>query len=557
MTDNREQVDVVIVGSGAGGAPVAAILAEAGASVVVLEKGPYYTSKDFVHDEVKMCRRDFWVPYIHNEPHTIRKNADVAAGRTGDGWTSNCVGGATVHMSGFFYRLKKSDFELETLTGGIEGANVADWPISLGELLPFYDLMETRIGVSGRAGVNPFETRTRPFPLPPLRPHPAARLFDEATRNMGLHPYPTPRAVTSRSYGRRPPCNLCGLCGDYGCENASKSSSLVTFIPQAEATGRCEIRPRCMARRVLVDDSGKATGIEYIDGSGDVKRINARVICLAASAIESARLLLLSESNRFPNGLANNNGLVGKNLTFSTYGKGTGTFNRGELAAVLGKDGMDLPFFQRSVQDDYWMEEEGLALPKGGTYNFIIAHPNPIHAAVRLAKSAKWQLFGDKFKERMHRYFHDELAIEFEVFGESLPWKESYVDLDQKVQDRFGLPVARITHRNHPAVDKVNKTMVGRGMDMLRAMEPKAKRVSAWTWHDTTFHLQQGTCRFGVDPEKSVLDPSCRTHEVKNLYVTDGSFMPTSGGVPSTATIMANALRVAHTIRERFVGREI
>ena len=554
---SSEQADVVVIGSGAGGAPVAAVLAEAGARVVILEKGPYYTSGDFIHDEVKICRRDFWVPYLDDEPHTIRKSEDEPAKRTRSGWTSACVGGATVHMSGFFYRLKPSDFRLAEMTGGIENAEIADWPISIETLLPHYDMMEARIGVSGRAGVNPFETRDRPFPLPPLRPHPAAALFDEAARSLGYHPYPTPRAIASRVFGQRPPCNYCGLCGDYGCENASKSSCLVSFIPAAEATGRCQVKARSMARRVLTDESDRVRGVEYLDAQGKVRTIGARVVCLAASAVESARLLLMSRSNRFPHGLANNNGLVGKNLTFSTLGKGTAVFDRQALVARVGLRGMDLPFFQRSVQDDYWMEGSGLALPKGGTYNFIIEHPNPINAAVRLAAGEKWRVFGPEFKDRLRRHFLEELTVEFEIFGESLPWSGSYVDLDPERKDRFGLPVARITARNHPEADKVNEKMLVRGMDMLKAMKPAAKRVYAWTWKDTTYHLQQGTCRFGTDPARSVLDPACQAHEVRNLYVTDGSFMPTSGGVPSTATIMANSLRVGALIRDRFLRREV
>jgi choline dehydrogenase-like flavoprotein len=552
-----ETTDVVVIGSGAGGAPVAAVLAEAGASVVVLEKGPYYTPRDFVHDEVKICNRNFWVPYPQDDPHTIRKSDDMPARTTTDGWMSQCVGGATVHMSGYFYWLKPSDFQLATLTGGIEGADIADWPISYDELLPYYHLMEARIGVSGRAGVNPFESRTRPFPLPPLRPHPAAQLFDRGARALGLHPYPTPRAITSRVFGRRPPCNLCGLCGDYGCENASKSSTLVTFIPAAESTGRCQVRVKCMARRILADKTDKAVGVEYIDPKGEIRRIGARVVCLAASAVESARTLLISKTNRFPSGLANRNGLVGKNLTFSTFGRGTAKFSREDLVNALGEDGMGLPFLQRSIQDHYFMAEQGLPMPKGGTYNFILQHPNPINAAIRLARDEKYQLFGDAFKKRLKEYFSSELFVEFEIFGEALPWQGTYVDLDPKVRDRFGLPAARITCQNHPAANAVNKKMVGHGLEMLEAMTPRAKRVWAYTWESTTFHLQQGTCRFGRDPSTSVLDPSCQAHEVRNLYVTDGSFMPTSGGVPSTPTIMANALRVASHIRDRFKRREV
>jgi len=556
VTAFKEQVDAVVIGSGAGGAPVAAVLAEAGASVVVLEKGPYYTSQDFVHDEIKLCRRDFWIPFTHEDPHVI-VNGDRPPRRSREGWTSQCVGGATVHMSGFFYRLKESDLRLKTLTGGVADSTVADWPLAIEDLLPYYDLMEARIGVSGRAGINPFETRSRPFPLPPIAVHPSARLFDEAARGLGHHPFPTPRAIVSRSYGRRPPCNLCGLCGDYGCENASKSSTLVTLIPDAEATGRCQIRARCMASRILVDEQDRVQGVEYLDQDGRANAIGARVVVVAASAIESARLLLLSGGGRFPEGLGNRNGLVGKNLTFSTFGKGTAIFDRGELQAALGADGMDLPFFSRSVQDDYWNEGLGVSLPKGGTYNYLLHHPNLINAAIRLAMDEKWMIWGEELKERIRRHFVEELMVEFEVFGEYLPTERGYVELDPETRDRWGLPVARFHVFNHPACNEVNRVMVRRGMDIFEAMKPAPKKVFPWTWASTTLHLQHGTCRFGTDPATSVLDPSCQSHEVKNLYVTDGSFMPTSGAVPATPTILANSFRVGHILRERFLKREI
>jgi len=550
-----DEVDVIVIGSGAGGAPVALTLREAGASVVVLEKGPYYTLSDFVHDEVSIVRRDFWVPWVEDDPHTLRDNPKQRATPTRDGWTSQCVGGATVHMSGFFYRMKPEDLSLATLTGGIAGSTVADWPITLEELLPYYDVMESRIGVSGQDGINPYEHRLKPFPLPALRAHPAAKLVDEAAKSLGLHSFPSPRAIASTNVGSRPPCNLCGFCGDYGCENHSKSSTLATLLPRAERTGHCEIRAKCMVNRIGTDDRGRARFVEYLDADGRLQRLNGRAIVLAASAIESARLLLLSQSNTFPGGLGNGSGLVGRNLTFSTLGKGTGVFSRDAVMMKVGHSGMELPFLQRSIQDDYWNPE--LGFPKGGTYNFILSHPNPIYGALRLVERSNFSLWGEALKTRLKSYFHDELWLEFEVFGEFLPTPGCFVDLDSQTRDRWGHPVARINLAHHAASDRNSSKMVDRGLEVLRAIEPAALDIYATARAGTTYHLQHGTCRFGHDPATSVLDPSCQSHEVPNLYVTDGSFMPTSGGVPATATILANSFRVADLIKARFLRREL
>ncbi|RME29281.1 MAG: GMC family oxidoreductase [Deltaproteobacteria bacterium] len=554
-----DEPDVVVVGSGAGGAPLAWYLASRGARVVVLERGPRYTLRDFTHDEVAICRRNFFVPYPYegHHPHTIRKRGSKKVHRTTEGWIGVCVGGGTVHMSGFFYRLHHEDFRLATLTGGIEGSQVADWPIEYADLEPWYDLMETCIGVSGQAGINPFEPRHRPYPLPPLPANPVARLVDDAASRLGLHSFPTARAILSRPYRGRPPCNLCGFCGEYGCENSSKSSVLASFIPMAEATGRCRIMHGCMVCRVLADGQDRVRGVEYFDPDGNLRRLEARVVVLAASAIETARLLLLSNSGRFPRGLANRNGLVGRNLTFSTFGKGTAVFERGKLVEKFGEDVQRLPFVLRSIQDEYWNPRNGLAIPKGGTLNFLLHHPNAINAGIRLAMDSGWKLYGKPLKERLRKYFAEELWLEFEVFSEYLPVESCYVDLDPKIKDAYGLPVARINMDHHPLSDQLNKVCTRRGLDVLEAIEPRASSVKAWTWAGTTYHLQHGTCRFGDSPDSSVLDPNCQAHEVANLYVTDGSFMPTSGAVPATPTILANSLRVAAHLSERFSRGEI
>ncbi len=552
----HEEVDVVVIGSGAGGSPVALTLAEAGARVVVLEKGPYYTIRDFTHDEVAICLRDFWAPFPTEDPHTFVYGNSGRSIRSNEGWTGVCVGGGTVHMSGYFYRFRQYDLQLATYTGGITGADIVDWPITLDELNPFYELVETRLGISGEVGSNPFDPPRKPYPLPPIPAHPLSRLVDESSKQLGFHSFSTPRAVLSRPYGGRPPCNQCGMCGDYGCETGAKSSMLATLIPLAEATGNCEIRPRCTAQRILLDRRGRASKVEYVDYQGYRHSIKTRLVVLAATAIESARLLLLSSESRFPHGLANGSGLVGRNLTFSTAAKGTAVFDRQELVARLGREGMDLPFLQRSIENDYWNERAGFVHPKGGLYNFIMLHKNIIFAAQRLFKDSNMTLWGAELKNKVRALFHEEVWAEFEAFSEFLPWKDCWVELDDLEKDKWGIPVARIRLKHHPDDIQISRRMVERGNEILAAIKPSAKTVSTWTWGVTTPHLQHGTCRFGSDSTRSVLNRDCQAHEITNLYVTDGSFLPNSGGVPATLTILANSFRVAHLLRKKFLARE-
>lgn len=239
-----EEVDVVIVGSGAGGGSMALTLAEAGARVVVLEKGPWYQPSELTHDEISVCRRDYWAPFTSDDPHLIRTDDDAAPRKTQEGWIARCVGGGTVHMSGFFYRLHPEDFRMRSRYGALEGASLADWPIDYDALAPWYDHAEQVVGVSGRAGSNPFEPpRSGDYPLPPVAENPLARLVDRGAQRLGLHAFPTPRAVLSQPYRGRSACHYCDFCGSYGCASGAKSSSLSALLPGALATGRCELRP--------------------------------------------------------------------------------------------------------------------------------------------------------------------------------------------------------------------------------------------------------------------------------------------------------------------------
>ncbi|MBS1149921.1 MAG: hypothetical protein H6Q89_1619 [Myxococcaceae bacterium] len=544
-----DEVDVCIVGSGAGGAPMALELGKAGLKVVVLEKGAHYQAKDFVHDEILNSRRNFFMPLPWDEPHLLRAGANAPFSRTNEGWTANCVGGGTVHMSGYFYRLKPMDFRLKTELGAIKGANLADWPISYDELAPFYDQAEEELGVSGNAVPHPFlEPRKGNYPLPPLEEHPISKELDKAIKQLGWHSLPTARGILSRPYKGRNPCSYCTLCGSYGCEHGAKASTNASLIPGALATGKVELRPNSMATQVTVDAKGNAKSVVYLDRDGVTQEQPAKIIVVSCTAIESARLLLNSKSARFPNGLSNDNGLVGKNLVFSSFGESKATFRVAKNKKRWPWLDFPSPFVNRSVQDFYLMPDDKFGFRKGGTMGFMWVHPNPIFAAVGIARKGKEGVFGKELKDRLREY-RDSRQLQFEIYGEFLPTDGTYVGVDGNVKDKYGLPVAAITITRHPLDLKMTRFIVERGEEILAALDPdKLERMGV---AGETKILQGGTCRFGKDPATSVLDKDCRSHSVKNLYVVDGSFMPSSGGVPVTLTIAANAFRVARALVER------
>lgn len=545
----KDLVDVCIIGSGAGGAPLALELGRAGFKVVVLEKGAWYRTEDFVHDEILNSRRNFFMPLPWDEPHLWRTGPDQPFSRTNEAWTANCVGGGTVHMSGYFYRFKPVDFRMKSELGAPKGSTVVDWPIGYADLAPYYDKAEAELGVSGNAVPHPFlEPRKGNYPLPPLAEHPVAPVIDGAAKSLGWHSIPTARGILSRPYRGRDACVYCTLCGSYGCEHGAKASTNASLVPAAVATGNVELRPKCMATEITVDAKGLAKSVVYRDQDGVTQEQPARVIVASCTAVESARLLLNSKSARFPNGLANDNGLVGRNLVFSSFGQSKATFSVSKRGAELPWLTSTLPFVNRSLQDFYVLPDDRYGFRKGGTLGFMWAHPNPIFAAVGLASKGERGVFGKALKDRLREY-RDSRILEFEIYGEFLPTDDTKVTVDPNVKDKYGLPVAAITVKRHPDDLKMTRFLVERGEEVLQLLKPdKVDRVG--TAGETTI-LQGGTCRFGKDPATSVLDPDCRAHAVKNLYVVDGSFLPTSGGVPVTLTIAANAFRVA----DRLIGR--
>jgi choline dehydrogenase-like flavoprotein len=317
-----------------------------------------------------------------------------------------------------------------------------------------------------------------------------------------------------------------------------------------------------MAVEIPVDAEGRVTGVVYktrrdtgetpAEEKAEDEFQPARCVVVACSAIETARLLLMSRSARFPNGLGNENGLVGKNLVFSGQAKGVARFKyAGREPAKWMND--TAPFLQRSMQDFYLLDHPVDGLRKAGTVVFDIEHPAPIHRAEGVAgidrdiKNIKW---GVELKKAMREELRGARTLTVETFGDCLPTPDTYVDLDPNTKDRWRLPVARITLVPHPLDDAATRFLTKRGMEVLDALGPDSSEVIQNVGQDPA--LQGGTCRFGRDPATSVLDVDCRVHAVKNLFVSDSSSLPNLGGVPPTLTIMANAFRVGAALVARF-----
>jgi len=299
---------------------------------------------------------------------------------------------------------------------------------------------------------------------------------------------------------------------------------------------------------VEVTPDGRARSVVYLDEAGVLQEQPARIVVVSCTAVESARLLLNSRSARWPKGLANDSGLVGKNLTFSGFGRSRASFRISRRKESWPWLDDPAPFVQRSLSDHYVLPASAkLGSRKGGAIGFLWEHPAPISQGIVLAQGGQG-VFGKELKERF-RVFRDSKVLQFETYAEWLPTPGTQVTVEDSVLDRYGLPVAAITIDRHPADLPVTRYLIDRGEELLKAMEPDA--VWRVTEAGETTILQHGTCRFGNDPATSVLDQDCRAHTVPNLYVVDGSFMPTSGGNPNTLTIMANAYRVA----DRLVAR--
>ncbi|HEY6926119.1 MAG TPA: GMC family oxidoreductase [Steroidobacteraceae bacterium] len=541
---DSHKVDFAIVGSGAAGGVMARELARSGFEVVLLEQGPRLGPAQFQHDELKS-----WVlSGITNDPRVSPQSfrSGLAEPTVVRRYGLNplvyarTVGGSSVHFTGNYWRFREVDFEERSRLGEISGTGFADWPIRYAELEPYYTKVDWDIGVSGLAGAHPGEPpRSKPYPMPPLPAKSSGVLLERGARKLGLHPFPAPMAINSVPYQGRPGCGHCGFCHGFGCEFTAKGSTLFTMIPQAEATGRCEVRADSYVIRVETNAKGRATGVTFVDGQNRTRFQHAAAVIVCANGAETPRLLLMSSSSRFPQGLANSSGVVGQYLMFNYSSRTSAVFEH-ELNEYKSVQ-------VTRVLHDFYDSDPKRGFYGGGGIDGRIG-PQPAVWALRMAdEGPSW---GSAYKARLMEFPR---SMVIAGHSTSLPVATNNVSLDPQLKDAWGQPAIRVTYRDHPDDLANARFLQDRGVEIADAAGAVKVARGPIAEQNLSLHLL-GTCRMGNDPANSVIDRYHRTHDVRNLFLCDGSSFVTSGRGQPTMTIQALAFRAADHIG-RFARR--
>lgn len=529
------EVDFIVIGAGAAGGIMAKELAVAGFRVVVLEQGPYLKPSQFTHDEVKTLFESYLINDWKRQPNTFRKTPQDKAATQPTVIYGRMVGGGTVHFTANYWRFHPIDFIERSKKGPIPGTGFADWPITYNELEPYYVKVEQEIGVSGLPSADPFDPpRSKQVVLPPLPIKSSGALAELAARKLGWHAYPAPLAILSRPRPGRGACVHCGFCEFFGCEVGAKSSTLASVIPIAERTGRCEIRAESYVRKIEVDNSGRVTGVIYFDKNGKEQFQKARAVVVCANGGETPRLLLMSKSSRFPQGLANSSGLVGKYLMMNCAIEVTGVFEHplNDYKSVAPS---------RVIHDFYEIDPKHGFYSGGGIDARFEFTPLAFGLFGTDPKAPAW---GSEFKKALRDYPHCMNAV---AHSTSLALETNSFSLDDDVKDAWGLPALRMTYKDHPDDLKGMQFFTDRCNELLDAAGARKKWGFPVQESNFAFHLL-GTCRMGDDAKTSVVNRFHRAHDVPNLFLCDGSSFVTSGRGQPTMTIQALAYRAAENI---------
>ncbi|MBX3186825.1 MAG: GMC family oxidoreductase [Labilithrix sp.] len=539
------QFDVIVIGSGAGGCPVADVLTRFGKKVLVIEAGAnHFEGLDdprgyvtrFSNDEVKLFSRGLIATDPYLEPRTYRPT-ESAGDRTYVGDVNplaKTVGGAAVHADLKMPRFAPVDFRLGTLLGAVPGAAFADWPVDYDMLEPFYAYVERTLGIQGQRGSDPFAGPMKDeYPMPPGPKMYCTVPIEAGAQKLGLTVFPYPTAVNSRPYGGRPPCVDCGFCAGYGCPSNAKGSPAVSMLRRALLSQLCQLVTETRAVRLLTNGAmNRVEGVECIGPDGARVTYRADAYVLAASPIEDARLLLAS------GGIGNASDMVGRCLTFHFQTVAIGVFDE-RLHSHRGRTVSHGFSDFRGVPNDP-------TKPLGGIVE-ISGSAGAVEESTfytRILRTLSLQFDGLRFKRLMQQSPARERLVALVMQAEDAPQTKNRVDLDPAVKDLDGLPVARVTYENHAFELGARDFYSPKLMDLLAASGARYGFIAPMDEISTSAHVM-GTLRFGRDPRTSVCDAAGRFHGVDNLYASDGALFPTSSGYNPTHTIVALATRIA------------
>jgi gluconate 2-dehydrogenase alpha chain len=562
-----EKTDVVIVGMGAAGGVMAAELSKAGMKVIGLERGLRPKTADFEpQDELRYSQHLALLPNAKRQPVTWRPNANARATPLRQLSYGNSAGGGTIHYGAVSWRFHDDDFRARSHTAERYGANaipadssLADWPMSYADLEPFYDKAEYDLGVSGKAGNlqgrkvgggNVFEApRQRDYPLPPLVDDQSGMLFDAAAGKLGLHPFSAPHAIISQPYKDRPGCSYCGFCQIFGCHIGAKSSILVTKLPEADATGNFKLITGAMVYRVNSDNSGRVTGVSYYGLDGSENAVEAEIVILSPFIYDNTRLLLLSKTAKFPDGLANSSGQVGKHIMAHIGAKVFAAFDGRHVNNYMG------PNAQKHALDDFNADNydhSGVGFIRGS--NVAVATSSteggPVATAIGMEPPEGVPNWGATFRDFFAQYYARHAVIMSET--ENLPYPDHTIDLDPNVRDAWGLPAPRLTYNwRRPNELKAVAFIHDKLEQIARATGAAQVWRAALGGGAPGPHTQGGT-RMGSDPKTSVVNRYSQSWDIPNLFIVGSSTNPSMSGFNPTLTIQAVAYLTADAIVNKY-----
>jgi choline dehydrogenase-like flavoprotein len=546
LPDAAARYDAVVVGAGAGGGVTACVLAENGFRVLLVERGPAL-DLDERPDHLRNQRSIYGYetpagPPVHGNPRlvTAADGRSIAVPPSDARWNNNAMvlGGGTRVFGAQAWRFSPEDFRMASTYGVPEGSSLADWPISYADLEPYYDRAEWEWGVSGSVGGNSADgPRRRDYPMPPLPSTVSGDVLAAGAAKLGWTVGPVPLLVNSAHYNGRPACANCGTCVGFSCQVDAKNGSHNTVIPRALATGNCDLLVQTRVERVVTDATGTVTGVA-LNGPDGRREIEAGQVVLCAGAVETARLLLISRSDREPYGLGNNRDQVGRNLQGHVYNGALGLFDD-VVQECVGPG--------PTISTNDFRHHNGDLIGGGMLANEFV--PTPLNNYAILTGLGLVPTWGAAGKQGIRELYSRTSVVMGPI--QEIPNPRSRVTVEDSVTDSLGLPAARLTGDILEPDVAAAAFLSERAVEWLHASGARKvvplSRPGRGGGPSGGQH-QAGTCRMGDDPATSVTDPHGRVWGHDNLRIADGSVHVTNGGVNPVLTILANAYRISELL---------